>query len=94
MPVNSGILVSEVISDTPAAKAGLKGGDESRTVEGMPFILGGDIIVGIDGRPVKVFDDLLGYLGRYTEPGDTITLTVVRDGKQLEITLTLEPRPD
>jgi len=94
LPVNSGILVSEVISGTPADKAGLEGGDESRTVEGMPFILGGDIIVGIGGRPVKVFDDLLSYLGRYTEPGDTITLTVVRDGKQIDLTVTLEPRPE
>jgi len=94
LPVNNGILVSEVISGTPADKAGLEGGDESQTVEGMPFVLGGDIIVGIGGRPVKVFDDLLSYLGRYTEPGDTITLTVVRDGEQLEFTIKLEPRPE
>jgi len=94
LPVNYGILVSEVLSDTPADKAGLEGGDENRTIEGMPFILGGDIIVGIGGRPVKVFDDLLSYLGRYTEPGDTINLTVIRDGKQLDFTVTLEPRPE
>jgi 2-alkenal reductase len=94
LPVSYGILVSEVISGTPADKAGLEGGDESRTVEGMPFMLGGDIIVGIGGRPVKVFDDLLSYLGRYTEPGDTITLTVIRDGEQLDFNITLEPRPE
>jgi len=94
LPVDYGILISDVLRGTPAAKAGLRGGEETSMIEGMPFALGGDIIIGIDGRPVKVFDDLLSYLGRYTEPGDTITLTVVRDGEQLNFTVTLEPRPE
>ncbi len=94
LPVNYGILISEVLRGTPAAKAGLRGGTEDRMVEGMPFAVGGDIIIGIDGTPVKVFDDLLSHLGRYTEPGDTITLTIVRDGNQLDFTVTLEPRPE
>ncbi len=94
LPVNYGILISDVLRDTPAAKAGLRGGKEDRMVEGMPFAVGGDIIIGIDGNPVKVFDDLLSHLGRYTEPGDTIRLTVVRDGNQLDVTVTLEPRPE
>ncbi|HEY52301.1 MAG TPA: PDZ domain-containing protein [Caldilineae bacterium] len=94
LPVAYGILIADVLPDTPAAKAGLRGGEDTRLVEGMPFALGGDIIIGVDGRPLKVFDDLLSYLGRYTEPGDDITLTIVRDGEQLEVTVTLEPRPE
>jgi 2-alkenal reductase len=94
LPVEYGILIAEVLPDTPAAKAGLRGGEEIRTVEGMPFTLGGDIIIGVDGKPLKVFDDLLSYLGPYTEPGDAITLTIVRDGEKLNVTVTLEPRPE
>jgi S1-C subfamily serine protease len=87
------VLVEEVLPDTPAAKAGLHGGEKEETIEGMRFIVGGDVITAIEGRPVLVFDDLLAYLGRYGAPGDTITLTIHRDGKTLEIPLTLAPRP-
>ncbi len=91
--VDRGVLVQDVLPDTPAEKAGLRGGDENVVIEGVPFIAGGDVITAIDGRPVHNFDDLLAYLGRYNSPGDTITLTIYRDGKSLDISLTLAPRP-
>ena len=91
--VDRGVLVEEVLDDTPAAKAGLRGGEEDETIEGLTFKIGGDVITAIDGKPVLVFDDLLAYLGRYGAPGDVITLTVHRDGKTLKIPLTLAPRP-
>ena len=89
-----GVLISEVIPGGPAAKAGLRGGDEEVTLEGVDFVVGGDIIIAIDDQPVKVFDDLLAYLGRYTEPGMEITLTILRDGETLQAPIVLEPRPD
>ncbi|NOX63729.1 MAG: PDZ domain-containing protein [Chloroflexi bacterium] len=88
-----GVLISEVVPGGPAAKAGLRGGDREVTLEGVDFLVGGDVIVAIDDRPVKVFDDLLAYLGRYTEPGMEITLTILRDGEIMRMPLTLEPRP-
>ncbi len=93
LDVERGILIEEVLPGAPAEKAGLRGGDASRQIEGVTFVTGGDIIVAIDGRPVHVFDDLLAYLGRYTSPGDVITLTIVRDGDTLDIPLTLGVRP-
>ncbi len=93
LQVDRGVLVKEVLQDTPADKAGLRGGEENETIEGLTFKVGGDVITAIDGQPVLVFDDLLAYLGRYSAPGDTITLTVHRNGKTLEIPLTLAPRP-
>ena len=59
-----------------------------------PTAAGGDLITAIDGSPVARFDDLLVYLERYTSPGDSVTLTVLREGKTIEVDVTLAPRPD
>ncbi len=93
LPVDSGVLVSEALPNGPAIKAGLRGGDKTVNVEGVDFAVGGDIITAIDGNPVKVFDDLLAYISRYGEPGGTVTLSIVRDGKPIEVEVTLEVRP-
>lgn len=94
LPVERGVLVVEAIPDGPSEKAGVQGGNEEVEVEGFPFTIGGDIITAIDGQPVTVFDDLLAYLSRYTEPGQQVTLTIVRDGETIDLTITLEPRPE
>ncbi|NOZ72860.1 MAG: trypsin-like serine protease [Chloroflexi bacterium] len=91
--VEYGILIAEVLPNTPADKAGLRGGTKEVEVEGATFVLGGDIIIAIDGQPTKTFDDLLAYLGRYTQPGSQVTLTVIRDGRPIDITVTLAARP-
>ena len=52
-----------------------------------------DLIVAIDDRPVASFDDVLIYLERYTAPGTEVVLTVLRDGEEVEISLTLGKRP-
>lgn len=93
LDVEYGILIAEVLPNTPADKAGLRGGAKEVEVEGATFVLGGDIITAIDGQPTKTFDDLLAYLGRYTQPGSQVTLTVIRDGRPIDITVTLAARP-
>ena len=55
--------------------------------------VGGDIIVAIDDRPVRQFDDLLIHLVRVKRPGDTVRLTVVRDGTERQVTVPLGERP-
>ena len=91
--VDSGVLVAEVIAGSPSDKAGLQGGNRDATIQGVPVRVGGDIIVAIDGQPVVAFDDLLAYLGRYTEPGMTVTLTLVRNGQTMDVPIKLEARP-
>jgi S1-C subfamily serine protease len=54
---------------------------------------GGDILVAIGGVKVKDFDDLVNYLASYTSVGDSISLTVVRDGVERTVELVLEERP-
>ncbi len=93
LKVDRGVLVQAVLPGTPAEKAGLRGGEREVLIEGMPFTAGGDVITAIDGRPVRNFDDLLAYLGRYSAPGDVILLTIQRNGETMQISLTLAPRP-
>jgi len=88
-----GVLVADVASGGPAAKAGLKGSTTSTTVDGLPTAIGGDVIVSVDGQTVKQFDDLLSYLFRHTKVGQQITLGVLRGGQTTNITITLGARP-
>ena len=88
-----GVLVVEVVDGGPSDKAGLRGSNSEVTIDGFPAQVGGDIIVGIDGRQVVEFDDLLSYIVQKTAVGDTITLTILRDGQQEDVSITLEARP-
>ena len=88
---NTGAYVISVSADSPAEKAGLRGGTTPSTITGL--FSGGDLIVGVDGRPVRVFGDFLSYLMANKSPGDEITIKIIRDGKEMEVVLTLEKRP-
>mgnify|MGYP001187547261 CR=1 FL=1 len=87
-----GVLVEQVASGSPAAEAGLLGSGESTTINGQPVMIGGDVIVAIDGKAIDSMEDLGALLDNY-KPGDKVTLTVLRDGKQIEVELTLGARP-
>jgi serine protease Do len=88
-----GVLVVEVTPGSPADKAGLRGSDRQVTIEGQQVHVGGDVIVAMDGQPVKDFDDLITYLTRSTEVGQSITLTVLRQSKEETVNVTLAARP-
>jgi 2-alkenal reductase len=94
LPVDTGVLISQVELNSPAAKAGLQGGDRQVSVSGLPMVFGGDIVIAINDQEVKRFDDVVNYLASYTSVGDTVTLTVVRDGQEMKLDVTLEERPD
>ncbi|MBI4496728.1 MAG: trypsin-like peptidase domain-containing protein [Chloroflexi bacterium] len=90
LPVNEGVVVFEVVADSPAAKAGLRGGRAEQ--QGAPPV-GGDIITRVDGRPVKTVQEIASYLDT-KRVGDTVTVTILRDGKPREVTVTLGAWPD
>jgi len=89
-----GVLVNQVVAGGPAEAAGLRGSAREESIDGQSVPVGGDIITEVDGVQIKVFDDLLGYLFTRTEPGDSVTLKVLRNGETLEIRVTLVPRPN
>jgi len=93
LPVTHGALIDEVTPGTAAAQAGLRGGNHEVEVMGTTVNAGGDIIVAIDGTKLRDFDDLIAYLVRETEVGQEVTLTVIRDGEELEIPVMLGERP-
>lgn len=91
--VPRGAIVDAVTPNGPADRAGLRGATGTVEEFGATIGVGGDVIVAIDDRPVRQFDDLLIHLVRSKRPGDTVRLTVVRDGKEREVTVTLGERP-
>jgi 2-alkenal reductase len=85
----TGILVIDVASGGPAATAGLK--PAATSAQGDPT--GGDIIIAVDGKPVQRFEDLVSYLFSQASPGQTLTLTVLRQGKEESIKIILGTQP-
>ena len=94
LPQEQGAYLAEIMPDGPADKAGLRGANEEVLVEGRQLVLGGDVITAIDEQSVRSFDDLLIYIALQTEPGQEVTLTILRDGKTQNIPLRLEARPN
>lgn len=93
-PNQHGVLVDEVLPNSPADKAGLVGSNQEVTIDGFPARIGGDVIIQIDDQPILEFDDLLTYIVRQTKPGQTVTLTILRDGEQMQVPVTMEARPE
>jgi S1-C subfamily serine protease len=91
LPRSTGAYVTSVTQGSPADEAGLRDGNQSTDLPGINA--GGDLITAIDGQPVQRFDDLLSYLINNTSPGDTVELTVLRDGQEIQVDLTLGRRP-
>ena len=87
----TGAYVISVTPGGPADKAGIRGGAQTTSIEGLNA--GGDVITAIDGVPVLTFEGLLSYLITNKSPGDTAVLTILRDGKTMDVTITLGKRP-
>ncbi len=88
-----GVLVIEVVDGSPAETAGLRGSDETVVVDGQEIPVGGDVIIEVDGLPVRILADLVVYMERNTNPGDSVDLVIIRDGEEMSVTVTLGERP-
>ncbi|MBL8078045.1 MAG: trypsin-like peptidase domain-containing protein [Anaerolineales bacterium] len=87
----TGAYVTNVATGGPADKAGIIAGNQATGLRGL--LSGGDLIVAIDGREIRTFDELLSYLITHKGPGDTVILTVLRGEEKTDISITLEKRP-
>ena len=88
-----GGLVSEVVSGGPAEEAGIEGGDEKLTFQAGRYRIGGDVILEVDDQKIVGPDDLAKVVAAH-EPGDKVTVTILRDGERKQVELTLGKRPD
>lgn len=89
-PDAAGVYVTDVTPDGPAEQAGLRGGNRG-TVVGVNA--GGDLIIALDGHPIQRNGDLLSYLINNTQVDQVVTLTILRDGEVMDISLTIGARP-
>jgi S1-C subfamily serine protease len=93
LPVDRGVLVAQLYSQGPAAQAGIRGAEREVIIGNRRLLIGGDIIVAMDGRPIGGWQDFLAYLELETSVGDTVELTILRDGQELTVEVTTVPQP-
>lgn len=88
-----GVLIVDVVQGGPGANAGLQGSQQQANIGGQPTPIGGDVITAVNGQQVKTMEDLISYLDSSTAPGQTVTLTVLRNGRQTDVPVKLVARP-
>src|SRR5208337_846245 len=91
--VTYGVLVEKSVHNGPADIGGLKGGTDEVVVQGQQYIIGGDIIVSIDGVRIVNNDALSTYLESNTQPGQTVQISIIRAGNPMTLEITLGTRP-
>lgn len=87
-----GILVIEVVADSPADQAGLRGGHREVIVGSLRLLLGGDIIIAVDDHEVSDMKQLVRLLDKM-KVGQTVSLKIVREGYPMELRVLLAERP-
>ena len=81
------------MAGSPAAQAGLKSGTTNIDIDGQSYLIGGDLIISIDGNRIVNYDSLSTYLERNTVPGQKIAIGIIRAGTYMVVNVTLGLRP-
>jgi S1-C subfamily serine protease len=92
LSAKSGMLVQQVVAEGPAARAGIRGGATQAQLEGATVVLGGDVLLKMDGQPLKSPDDVRRLLEK-RKPGDTVSIELLRDERKQVVKVTLDNRP-
>ena len=92
LETDTGAWVQAVNDGGPADDGGLRGGDDRARFQASTYRTGGDVIIGLGGRPVRDPDELGQALQRVA-PGDEVPVVVVRDGERQTVTVTVGKRP-
>jgi S1-C subfamily serine protease len=88
LAADSGVLIQRVVPGGAAERAGLRGGSEQAYVGNTPIVLGGDLIVAIDGHEITDPQDISAIMDKH-QAGDTVSVTIVRGKKQMTLKLIL-----
>jgi 2-alkenal reductase len=91
VPLERGVVVAGVVEGGPAARAGLRGATISNRTGAVTRL--GDVIVAFDGQPMRSYEEMIALLVKKYKPGDRVTLTVWRDGRLVDLRVTLGERP-
>lgn len=93
VPATEGVLIVETSAGSPAQAAGLRGGQQQVWIGHLLLPVGGDILTAIDGQPIATGRDLIRHVDTATEVGQTIEVTIWRDGQQQIVSIVLTERP-
>ena len=93
VPVDAGLLVLEAVSGAPADEAGIHGGSRLMRIGRYEVPIDGDIITAINGTPINSIEELTVYLETKTVVGDTVEVTIIRDGQEQRIPVILGESP-
>jgi S1-C subfamily serine protease len=91
--VTYGWLITQITDGGAAAHAGLQGGNQQVRVNDVWVMIGGDIIIAVDGTRIINGDTFMAYLEEHTTPHQTISITIVRNHQRLDIPVVLKQRP-
>ncbi|MGH7394749.1 MAG: PDZ domain-containing protein, partial [Candidatus Methylomirabilales bacterium] len=94
LPVQKGVLVAQVYPRSPAALAGVRGGQQRKRVGNTILAVGGDIILAADDKPVESMDWLVAYLDDEKGVGKVVELTLRRGKETVRLSVTLGDLPD
>jgi S1-C subfamily serine protease len=92
MPLTAGYLAEIVWDGSPAERAGIRGGHLSVVIQGEEYLLGGDVVVAIQGQPVRTPEEYAARVNAL-KPGQRVRLTIFREGQTREVTLVVAERP-
>jgi S1-C subfamily serine protease len=88
LPSDYGLLIVQVVPGGAADNAGLRGGNERAYLGNVPIMLGGDLIVAIDGKKVEDQQELAEVMNNH-RAGDSVRVTIYRGKRKIEVTVTL-----
>jgi S1-C subfamily serine protease len=93
LPIDKGVLIQRVRPGSPAANAGLRGGTTQVVVDGVSYLIGGDVITKADGQTIQTAEHL-GTVVTSKQPGDELALEIHRQNETNEVTVTLGRQPN
>ena len=91
--VTAGVYVVAVSSGSGAERAGIRGGSRTISVGQSQLPVGGDVITSVDGQPVTSVGDLIAYLDAHASVGQTVSVTLNRDGRSMTVQVKLGELP-
>lgn len=87
---DEGVVLIEVMPGSPADKAGLRGSQRTVSVGSFEFPAGGDVITAVNGDPLTSAEQLNLLITYEGTPGDQLEFTILRDGQEIKVTVTIE----